>query len=105
MANPVKNYKMYDYISRYEPFPYQYDKENNKYYYGLTSWLRDSTSYVVYEVKAGDSYDSIALDHYGCALFYWIICDYNRIFDTITPPEVGTLLKIPPLNAVAFKEN
>lgn len=105
MANPVKNYKMYDYISRYESFPYQYDKENNRYCYGLISWLRGSTSYVIYEVKPGDSYDSIALDHYGCALFYWIICDYNRIFDTITPPEVGTLLKIPPLNAVAFKEN
>ena len=82
MANPVKNYKTYNYLSRYESFPYFYDEDSNKYYYGLTSFLDTSnTSYTIYEVKPGDSYDSIALDNYGSALFYWIITDYNRIFD------------------------
>ncbi len=52
MANRVKNYKNYNYISRYESFPYYYDEENNKYYYGLTSNLiTDNTSYTVYQQK------------------------------------------------------
>lgn len=103
MANPTKLYKTYDYVSRYESFPYFYDEKNNKYYYGLTSFLDTSGSYVLYEVKPGDSYDSIALDHYGCALFYWIICDYNKIFDAVTPPGPGTQLRLPPLNSITFE--
>lgn len=103
MANPTKLYKTYDYVSRYESFPYFYDERNNKYYYGLTSFLSTAGSYVLYEVKPGDSYDSIALDHYGCALFYWIICDYNKVFDAITPPTPGTQLRLPPLNSIVFE--
>lgn len=101
--NATKNYKLYDYISRYESFPYYYDKENNKYYYGITSNLNQTSSYYLYEVKAGDSYDSIALDYYGCALYYWVICNYNEIFDCLTPPKVGSKLKLPPLNDISFK--
>lgn len=104
MANRVKNYKNYNYISRYESFPYYYDEENNKYYYGLTSNLiTDNTSYTVYQTKAGDSYDSIALDNYGSALLYWVICDYNWIQDCLEPLQIGTVLKIPSINAITFE--
>lgn len=102
MANAVKNYKQYDYISRYEGFPYYYDPVNNRYYYGITSSLNTDTSYSIYEVKAGDNYDSIALDYYGCALFYWVICDYNEIFDSLEPPAIGTQLKLPALNNIRY---
>lgn len=102
MANPTKYYKSYDYISRYESFPYYYDSTNNRYYYGLTSYLRNDTSYVLYEVKPGDSYDSIALDNYGCALFYWVILDFNRIMDAMTPPSPGTQLRLPSLNSIIY---
>ena len=104
MANPVRNYKNYSYLSRYESFPYQYDSKNNKYYYCLTSFLAQNTDYVLYTVKPGDSYDSIALDHYGSALFYWIVTDFNRIFDALTPPVPGTTLMLPPLNSITFEE-
>lgn len=102
MANPDKYYKNYDYISRYQGFPYFYDDKNNRYYYGITSYLNNNGDYVIYEVKAGDSYDSIALNKYGCALFYWIILDFNRITDAITRPAVGTRLKLPSLNSIVF---
>lgn len=100
----IKNYKSYNYISRYETFPYFYDKDNNKYYYGLTSYLdnENASGYTIYQVKPGDSYDSIALNHYGCALFYWVILDYNRILDSLTPPTPGTTLRLPPLNSITY---
>ena len=104
MANAAKNFKNYDYISRYESFPYYYDKVNNRYYYGITAALNTDTSYAIYEVKPGDSYDSIALDNYGCALFYWVICDYNSIFDSLTPPVPGTVLRLPALNNIRFEQ-
>ena len=103
MSNAQKYYKNYDYVSRYESFPYFYDKTNNKYYYGLTSSLEtNDVGYTVYQVKPGDSYDSIALDHYGSALLYWVITDFNRIFDALTPPEAGTVLMLPPLNSIVY---
>ncbi len=101
--NASKNYKNYDYISRYESFPYYYDSASNRYYYGLTANLKADTSYALYEVKAGDSYDSIASDYYGSALYYWIICSFNDIFDSLKQPEVGTVLRLPALNEVRFE--
>lgn len=104
MANPARYTKVYDYVSRYDGWYYYFDEKNNKYYYGLTAFLNNNNAsgYAVYQVKPGDSYDSIALSHYGCALFYWIICDYNRIFDCFEPPEPGTILKLPPLNSIQY---
>ena len=103
MANPTPYYKTYDYIGRYESFPYFFDSKNNKYYYGITSYLDTNTNYVLYEVKKGDSYDSIALDHYGSPLFYWVILDYNRVLDALEPPQPGTRLMLPSLNSITFK--
>lgn len=102
MSNPTGYTKDYDYISRYQPFYYYFDNDNNRYYYGLTAYLNNDTSYVLYEVQPGDSYDSIALNHYGCALFWWVITDYNRILDAITPPTPGMQLRLPSLNSIVY---
>lgn len=104
MANATKNYKQYDYVSRYESFPYFYDPKNNRYYYGITASLDTDVAYVIYEVKPGDSYDSIALDYYGCALFYWVICDFNSIFDCFESPVPGTTLRLPSLNTIRYTQ-
>lgn len=50
MANPTKYYKEYNYISRYEGFPYYYDSLNNRYHYGLTANLNKDTPYASYVV-------------------------------------------------------
>jgi hypothetical protein len=49
-GNRTKNYKQYNYISRYESFPYYYDDLNNRYYYGLSSNLNKETPYASYTV-------------------------------------------------------
>ena len=102
--NAPEHYKQYPYISRYESFPYLYDAYNNRYYQGLQANLDTNMSYVLYTVEAGDTYDSIAYNYYGSSLFYWVICDFNRIHDAISQPEVGTQLKLPPLNSILFKD-
>ena len=100
--NLSKNYRDVPYLSRYSAFPYYYDSVNNKYYYGLTAQLDKTAPYALYKVKEGDSYDSIASKHYGSALYYWIICHFNDIFDCTKDPEAGTDLKIPSLNSINF---
>ena len=63
--NRTRNFRQYDYISRYESFPYFYDDYNNRYYYGITANLNSDTPYAAYTVKTGDTYDSIAYDVYS----------------------------------------
>lgn len=104
MSELNKHYKNYDYISRYESFPYFYNKEDNRYVYGMSSNIKKSCAYTDYTVKPGDSYDSIALNLYGCSLFYWVICNFNDVFDCFDKPAVGTVLRIPALNSLSFEE-
>ena len=102
--NRSKNFKQYDYTSRYESFPYYYDDYNNRYYYGLTANLSKDTPYAAYVVKPGDTYDSIAYDTYGSPLFYWAICYFNDISDSLKEPTVGITLKIPTISSITFED-
>ena len=49
-----KQYKHYEYFSRYESVPYYYHKLDQKYVYGTTSHIKDNTSYILHEVKLND---------------------------------------------------
>lgn len=100
-----KTYRQYDYMSRYSGFPFYYNVEDDKYIYGTTANLRDDISYTLYEVKKTDTYDSIALDFYNTPLYFWVICDYNRIQDPLEHPIPGTKLKIPSITSLSFKDN
>ena len=56
-----KTYKQYDKISRYANFPYYYNVNDNKYEYGTTNYLNDTTPFVLYKVQRGDTLDILAL--------------------------------------------
>ncbi len=93
--------KSSNYYSRYNGVNYYYNENDEKYVLATRHWLKQFDDYsriTVYEVKEKDTYDSIALDFYNNPTYYWIICDYNRIIDPITPPKKGTILNIPSLN-------
>lgn len=99
-----KSYLDYSKISRYSNFPYYYNKTDGKYVSGTTNNLDSTTDFIYYIVEAGDSYDSIALRYYDSPLYYWIICDYNRIQDCFRKPEVGTKLKIPTFSSLKYEK-
>ena len=98
-----KNYKQYIKPSRYAGFPYYWHREDNKYIYGTTSWLRDDTPHSVHIVKRGDTLDRLALNYYGSPAKYWVIADFNRITDPFKDLVIGTRLKIPTYSAIEFK--
>lgn len=80
-----KQYRNYEYTSRYSQFPVYYNIKDQKYIYGLTGQLKlnDDISTVLYEVQPGDTLDSLALNFYGRPDYFWIIADYNRIKDSL----------------------
>lgn len=73
--------RTYTYISRYGSFPYYYHTEDDKYFYGITSQLSDSSSYVLHNITQQDSLDSLSYKYYGRPDLYWVIADFNRIQD------------------------
>lgn len=98
-----KSFKTYDYICRYQAFPYYYNKNDDKYMYGTTAQLDQKTSYVVHIVKQGDTFDSISLQYYNSPLYFWVIMDFNNIQDPFYILNVGQTLKIPTLNGIQFE--
>lgn len=98
-----KNFKDYNYICRYSQFPYYYNETDKKYMQGLTAQLSEDTTYVLHEVKVGETLDSIALDNYSNSTYFWVIADFNHIRDPFAELEVGTMLKIPTLTGISFE--
>lgn len=96
-------YKDYDYVSRYQVFPYYKHNIDKKYIYGLTSHLDTSTKFVSHKVKVNDTLDSLALYYYNNPTYFWIIADFNRIQDPYAELEIGRVLKIPTFSGISYK--
>ena len=97
-----KSYKEYTYTSRYSPFPYYYHTTDNKYVYGVTSYLDDSTPYRIHIVKQGETIDGLALYYYNNPTLFWIICSFNHIRNPYKTLFVGQQLKIPSISTIKF---
>ena len=76
-----KSKKDYNYTSRYGSFPYYYNKNDNKYVYGITSWLNLDNEYTLHTVEDTDTLDGLAFKYYGRPDLFWVIADFNRIVD------------------------
>ena len=98
-----KAYRTYNYISRYSSFPYYYNTEDEKYIYGTTAYLDDSTPYTLYKVQKADTWDSMALKFYNSPTFFWILCDFNRIRDPFIKLKEGQQIKVPVITSIRYK--
>ena len=101
-----KNYKSSDsYTSRYAPFPFYYNKEDDKYMYGLTSQLKQNITYVNITVVPGMTLDFLANKYYGRPDYYWVIADFNHIRDPfINLSDWFNTIKIPSLGSWEFED-
>ena len=97
-----KTYRTSSKLSRYSIFPYYYHTLDDKYVYGITSYLKDTTLYTAHSVNAGDTFDSLALEYYNNPTLYWIICSFNRIQDPFTELQAGEIIKIPAISNIEF---
>lgn len=98
-----KSIRSYNYICRYQSFPYYYNVQDEKYIYGVTSQLNQSTSYVAHKAVKGDTFDSLSLYYYNSPLYFWVIMDFNHIQDPFQDIQEGQILRIPTLNGIQFE--
>ena len=97
-----KSYKDYSYTSRYSPFPYYYHTVDNKYVYGVTSYLDDTTPYTLHTVQQGETLDNLALYYYKNPTLFWIICSFNHIRNPYMRLRTGSKIKIPSISTIKF---
>lgn len=99
-----KSYKSSDTLSRFTSFPYYYNTEDDKYEYGLMSQLSKDTAYVLHEVTANDTLESLALKYYGRPDYYWVIAMFNDVNDSFCKLyNKYTTLKIPSVSNIKFE--
>lgn len=98
-----KQYRNDDFMSRYSSTPFYYHTLDDRYVVGKDAWLDNNTAYVAHKVKAGDTFDTLALYYYNNPTYYWIICSYNHINDPYTALQIGSIIKIPSLADIRFK--
>lgn len=101
-----KQYKSYNYISRYSTFPFYYNTLDDKYIYGILSQLtQDNVQYVLHYLVMTDTLESLADYYYGRPDLYWVIAMYNNIQDSfIDLKEKYDELKIPTLTNITFNK-
>lgn len=95
--------KVYDTLSRYSQSDSYYNKLFDKYITETGSHLRTDTSYTLYQVEPGDSFDSIALKFYDNPTYYWVLLEFNRLIDSFADPIPGLFLKIPEISKIEFE--
>lgn len=94
--------KSYEKVSRYTSVPFYYDSDSDKYIYGTAKKMKRNTPFAEYQVKQGDTFDSLALDNYDDAQFYWVIAEFNGINDPFLKLRVGAKIRIPVLSEIEF---
>lgn len=97
-----KSYKNSRNLSRYSNSPFYYNTVDNKYIMGFSKRINGNTSYVLHEVKRGESIDSIALYYYNNPTYYWVICDFNHFDDPFIELEEGQKIKVPTFSSITF---
>lgn len=99
-----KYLKDYSYVSRYSNFYSAYNSLDDKYITEITSQLKNTTTYVLHQVKENESLDYLANKYYGRPDLFWIIADFNRITDAfINLYDYYKEIKIPSISSVQFE--
>ncbi|WP_300924712.1 hypothetical protein [uncultured Clostridium sp.] len=65
-----KQYKNFEYFSRYQNVPYYFHKVDRKYVSGTTSHINKNTPYILYKVKINDTLDTISLNYYNNPTYF-----------------------------------
>ena len=90
-------------IGVYEHFKEYFNIQDNKYFYGITNQLDDTTAYMIHIASKEDTIDSISLKYYNTPNDFWILCDFNRIQDPYSFIKPGTKIKIPVFSSIMYK--
>jgi hypothetical protein len=94
--NPLKNLSMYRFENFFKTY---YDKDDKVNFYNILKNIsiypaEDNTIDDEYIFKENDTWAYISYKFYGTTDLWWLVCEYNRIFNVLETPENGTKLRI-----------
>ena len=78
-------------------------KLDEKYFIGSRKILKKKnySDNIIHTVIQGERLELIAYKYWGIADLYYIICDWNDIFNPLVDLEPGTVLTLPSFNKVS----
>lgn len=99
-----KKFNKFGYICRYSGVPYYFNKQDEKYVYGLMTQVHKDTAYTVHNIKQDDTLASLALRYYNNPTLYWVIAFFNDIQDSFINlfKEGYKTIKIPNISSLTF---
>ena len=98
-----KHYIQYDYKCRDAQSPVYYNEKYKQEVVGVGSNIKKTTDYIIHNVKPGDTVNSLALKYYNNPTYWWMIVQFNMIFDPFMQlSDRYKTLKIPNMSTVAF---
>jgi hypothetical protein len=77
-------------------------KNEDKYYIGYRKILqyKDYSDNIIHTVSENERLDIIAYKYWKNQEWWYIICDWNDIFNPTEPLVAGTILKLPSYNRI-----
>ena len=98
-----KNYKSYDYLSRYTQVPCYFDTLKQREICGIGSNLQKNTPYVSHKVESDDTLHKLSLQYYNNPTYWWVIAYFNDIQDAFIPlKDQFTIIQIPNISGISF---
>jgi hypothetical protein len=96
IKNPLKTLSIFRFENFFNVF---YDEENKINFYNILKNItvypaNDNTIDDEYIFKENDNWPVISYKFYNTSDLWWLICEYNRIYNPIEQPENGTILRI-----------
>jgi nucleoid-associated protein YgaU len=96
LINPLKTLSLYRFENFFNVF---YDEDAKINFYNLLKNItiypaEDNTVDLEYIFKENDTWPYISYKFYNTPDLWWLICEYNRIYNPLEQPENGTKLKI-----------
>ena len=99
-----KQYRTFDYNSRYTTVPFYFDTLALRKCPGIGSNMEtQDVPYVSHKVTRDDTLDSLALKYYNNPTYWWVIAYFNDIQDAfINLFEKFTIIQIPQIASIKF---
>jgi hypothetical protein len=96
IENPLTNLSIFRFENFFNVY---YDEENRINFYNILKNItvfpaNDNTIDDEYIFKENDTWPYISYKFYNTLDLWWIICEYNKIYNPLEQPENGTKLRI-----------
>ncbi len=98
-----KHFIHYDYKNRDAQTPVYFNTKFQMEVMGIGTNIKKNAPFIIHNVMPGDTLDNLSLRYYNNPTYWWVICQFNLIFDPfIHLADRYKTLRIPSISSIEF---